>query len=102
MGSSVTHTKKFKKTLHLWEGRQTEFFGLDDASMSSAHCWVLHTSCFSSSSHLALNRRRGDAHKLDSQTERLVNTTKQWDELILGSSRPKTSVDKPVMIDNIS
>ena len=31
----------------------------------------------------ALNRRRGDAHKLDRQTERRVNTTQQCAELLL-------------------
>ena len=45
------------------------------------------TSCLSFSNwSFALNRRRGDAHKPERKTERLVNTNLQWREILLSCS----------------
>ena len=51
---------------------------------SRAHCNnpALHVSLFQASIW-ALNRRRGDAHKQDRKTERLVNTTQQGRQILL-------------------
>ena len=55
------------------------------------------TSCLSFSNwSFALNRRRGDAHKLDRKTGRLVNTAQQGSEILLccpsfSNSDPVTS-----------
>ena len=76
----TSQQRSWVRMTRVWVRRIAGFFTLLD-SLFQASFW-------------ALNRRRGDAHKLDRQTERLVNTTQQCAKLILASSSPKTSASQ--------
>ena len=48
---------------------------------------------------LALNRRRGDAHKPDRKTERLVNTAQQGSEILLSCPSFSNSGSRRVSVN---